>query len=138
MAIWQVNINLKLQKDLDFSNTDFLNSLQQLSNILPETTSWSNSIKQYGLLDSTCIEILLDKNNYIEEISLRLDLINFSLDKLECICEFAIHNDFLLEYENKLYPINRNSFIKIIQKSDALKFLENPHEFLNNIFINNQ
>ena len=32
---------------------------------------------------------------------------------------------------------NKNNFIKIIQKSDALKFLENPQEFLNNLKTGN-
>lgn len=137
MAIWQVNLNFKIQKELDFFNTDFNNSIQALSNVLPETTSWSDSIKQYGLLDSTCIEILLDKNNHVEEITLRLDLINFSLYELECLCEFAIYNNFLMEYENELYTVNKNNFIKIIQKSDALKFLENPQEFLNSLKTDN-
>lgn len=137
MAIWQVNLNFKIQKELNFFDTDFNNSLQALSNVLPETTSWSDSIKQYGLLDSTCIEILFDESNHVEEITLRLDLINFSLHQLECICEFAICNNFLMEYENELHTVNKNNFIKIIQKSDALKFLENPQEFLNDLRIGN-
>ena len=137
MAIWQVNLNFKIQKELDFFNTDFNNSIQALSNVLPETTSWSDSIKQYGLLDSTCIEILLDESNRVEEITLRLDLINFSLHQLECICEFAVYNNFLMEYKNELHTVNKNNFIKIIQKSDALKFLENPQEFLNNLKTDN-
>ena len=123
MAIWQVNLNFKIQKELNFFDTDFNNSL--------------HSIKQYGLLDSTCIEILLDESNHVEEITLRLDLINFSLHQLECICEFAICNNFLMEYENELHIVNKNNFIKIIQKSDALKFLENPQEFLNDLRIGN-
>ena len=106
MAIWQVNLNFKIQKKLNFFDTDFNNSLQALSNVLPETTSWSDSIKQYGLLDSTCIEILLDESNHVEEITLRLDLINFSLHQLECICEFAVYNNFLMEYENEFLAEN--------------------------------
>ena len=69
MAIWQVNLNFKIQKELNFFDTDFNNSLHALSNVLPETTSWSDSIKQYGLLDSTCIEILLDEKTFYKNFN---------------------------------------------------------------------
>ena len=77
MAIWQVSLELITDTTLSFSEPTFSESVQKLAEVFPEEKSWCAFIKQYGNIDSTCIEISL-KDSVVENISLRLGLLNLS------------------------------------------------------------
>lgn len=132
MAIWQVSLELITDTTLSFSEPTFSESVQKLAEVFPEEKSWCAFIKQYGNIDSTCIEISL-KDSVVENISLRLGLLNLSRQDLHSLCEFAIANNMYIKYRNTLYPPQVDSFKKIVIQSEAHKFLSNPHKYLDSI-----
>lgn len=56
MAVWQIPIKLISAREcaIDWKN---LIKTEALSATLPEEKSWCGHIKQYGALDSTCVEV---------------------------------------------------------------------------------
>ena len=88
MAIWQVPIFLvKEETMLKCSEKYFVESLEKIKKILPEEKSWSESIKQFGNIDSTCLELFYDDLGE-DEIKLRLDLRSITKEHLDAIIEF--------------------------------------------------
>ena len=130
MAIWQVAFILKSpNKDLLSTDKTFLNSLNELEKTLPESKSWCKTYKQYGDIDSTVIEFDVSERK-IDNICLRIDLRCIRQQQLKEICFFSCENDLKMEYEDVLYDVNLENFIKIFKISRASKFLENPEVFL--------
>lgn len=125
MAIWQYQFYMVPEEELDsyFRNEDLI-SYEDLSEIewwkyrqlditsfdtfislLPKKKSWSKDIIIFGDDDSSCIEILLEKNRIVEisiRVDLRLDYINF----INLLCEYALNNKCMfLNYKLEiLYP----------------------------------
>ncbi len=133
MAIWQVAFILKsLNKDLLCTDKTFLNSLKELEKILPERKSWCKTYKQYGDIDSTVIEFDVSEGK-IDNIYLRVDLRCIRQQQLKEICFFSCENDLTMEYEDVLYDVNLENFIKIFKISSANKFLKNPEVFLTDL-----
>ena len=133
MAIWQVPIFLvKKENMLKCSEKHFVESLDKIKKILLEEKSWSKSIKQFGSIDSTCLEI---SYNDEDEIILRLDLRSITKEHLETIIEFANENELDLSYENELYEATLTRFKEIIEKSVAYRFVNNPGGFLGDLKV---
>lgn len=134
MAIWQVcfylvndevkNNNLKYSslKFLDVLNTTFC-----------KKKSWCKLIEQFGNLDSTCFEFILNGDDVVEEISLRIDLRNITKAQLQIICAFAQKNNLYIEFEGELYDTTINKLITIVCTSNSYKFMQDPKEFLENL-----
>lgn len=134
MAIWQVAFSL-VNEEMNFKYFEpkFLSSVEKLKETFPEEKSWSESIKQFGSLDSTCIEIGFLDDVVVDNISLRIDLRNISQHQLQALCDFAKYTDLFLQYEDKLYDATIDNFISIFKKSNAYKFLTNPIKYLKQI-----
>lgn len=133
MAVWQVPIFLVKEEDvLNCSEKQFLKSLDMIKEILKEEKSWSESIKQFGSIDSTCLEIFYDDVEE-DEIGLRIDLRNIGKMHLQTIITFANDNKLKLSYENEIYEATMMNFKEIIEKSVAYKFICNPKEFFEDI-----
>ena len=129
MAIWQVPIFLvKEENILKCSEKHFFESLDGIKRILPEEKSWSESIRQFGNIGSTCLEIFYNDLGE-DEIKLRLDLRNITKAHLQEIIRFANENELKLNYENELYEATMTNFKVIIKNSVAYKFVSNPKEF---------
>lgn len=127
MAIWQVALYLTSKKHIDISNPAFESSLKKLEMFFTETKSWCKNIKQYGELDSTCIEIDIDS---CDDISVRIDLRSISKNQLTAILDFALDNDLCIKYNDNIYETCMESFVSIFRESDANKFLLCPEKFL--------
>ena len=128
MAIWQVPIRFAFAQGGEVLWAK-LAGTAELSAILPEEKSWSQKIKQYGRLDSTCLEFYCDEG-VVEEISARLDLRSITKQQVEGICAFAAANGLEILCEGKTYAPCRESFRMIVEDSDAHRFLADPEGFL--------
>ena len=132
MAIWQIPLDLISNNTISFSDLPFLNSVQNLATIFPEEKSWCAFIKQYGNIEQTCLEILLN-GDVVENISLRLSLLDLSKQHLYGICEFATANNLYIRYESEVYSPTIDNFQRIIRQSNAHKFLSDPFNYLDSI-----
>ena len=119
MAVWQFVIQLKCgkkkAKSLDF---------RHFAELFPEEKSWHSGTRQFGSLDSTCLELFAG-----EELSLRLDLRSLTREQLEGIVAFAAENGLKLKHKGKLYEPSYESFAALIKASDAYRFVSSPEEF---------
>ncbi len=125
MAIWQYQFYMVPEEELSsyFKNEDLIsyndlseiewwkyrqldiNSLDTFVNLLPQKKSWSKDIIIFGNEDSSCIEILL-QNNWIIEISIRIDLRLDYKNFIKLLCEYALNHNcmFLNDKLEILYP----------------------------------
>lgn len=127
MAIWQVAFHyVKNGDNIDFKSSEFISSLKKIEEFFPESKSWCKTIRQYGELDSTCIEIDIDD---CDEISIRIDLRSISKEQLQVLINFAVDNGFLIKYNEVLYEPTISALTTILYKSDANKFMTNPVRF---------
>ena len=139
MAIWQVAFHFIFEKTLRFYDPVFQDSLLEFQQEFPEESSWSNTIRQYGKLDSTCMEIDVDSHGEVISICSRINLSCISKQQLELICHFAENNEFLIEYNDTLYEPTFANFLEICKMSPAYRFLKDPVKYLegmNNLHIN--
>ena len=128
MAIWQIPIRLVSAQGGGVC-FEKLAGTTELATILPEEKSWCEKIKQYGALDSTCVELYCSEN-IIEEISARIDLRNITKQQMEGICTFAAANGMWLVCGVQAYTPCVESFREIVAQSDAHRFLTDPQGFL--------
>ena len=130
MAIWQVSVFLvKKEKKNNSLGIELWNEIDKLNETFPEEKSWCDSIKQFGKLDSTCMEIDTED----EEILLRVDLRNITKEQLEIIIQFAKSNDLKIRHENKIEELSISNLINIFKTSDAYRFLNNPERYIESI-----
>ena len=135
MAIWQVSIILvRKEKTEKYLDANLWKIPEELMKFFPEEKSWSHSIRQYGDLDSTCIEIYTED----DEISLRIDLTNITKEQLDVIIEFAVSNDLKIKNENQIIEPTISNFISIMKDSNAYRFINNPEGYLKTITGENQ
>ncbi len=135
MAIWQVSIILvRNEKTKKYLDANLWKISEELMKFFPEEKSWSDSIRQYGDIDSTCIEIYAES----DEISLRIDLTNISKEQLDVIIEFAVSNDLKIKNENQIIEPTISNFISIMKDSNAYRFINNPEGYLKTITGENQ
>lgn len=130
MAVWQVTISLvKKEGVFSYSMSELWNSISELIEYFPEEKSWCDSIRQFGKLDSTCIEI----DTECEEITLRIDLRSITQGQLDAIIGFSNSNELKISYEEQIYEPTLGNFVQIIKASNAFRFLNNPKGFLRSI-----
>lgn len=130
MAIWQVSVFLvKKEKKNNSMGIELWNVLDKLNETFPEEKSWCDSIRQFGKLDSTCMEIDIED----AEILLRIDLRNITKEQLEIIIQFAKSNDLKIRHENKIKEPSISNLIDIFKTSDAYRFLNDPERYLESI-----
>ena len=135
MAIWQVALHyVKNGDNIDYSSSAFLSSFKKIEEFFPETKSWSKTIKQYGELDSTCIEMDIDES---DEISIRIDLRSISKEQLQALVDFAVANGLLIKYNDLLYEPSMDIFTTLFRESNANKFILNPENFFEELNKNN-
>ena len=129
MAIWQVSFSILNNSKSNCWNEKFWHSLENISKEFPEKESWCPSLKQYGDLESTNFEIDLDD----KDILLRIDLRNITREQLIAICDFINTNNYLVQYENKIFAPNLDDFVAILSNSKSKEFLTNPSLYLDNL-----
>lgn len=87
MAIWQLAIRLKCGKK-KAESLDF----RRFAELFPEEKSWCSGARQFGSIESTCLELFAG-----EEPSLRLDLRSLTREQLNGIVAFATENGLKLK-----------------------------------------
>jgi hypothetical protein len=108
-------------------------SVREISNALKPTKSWIDDIKQFGASDETCIELLYN-NSDISEISVRLDLRNLTLEVMKEVLDFIRKNKaIILTNEGCTSEPIVDDVIRLIKKSNAYSFVNNPTEYLSSI-----
>lgn len=131
MAIWQLNFQLIPIDGGHYDEHALLskNSISILSEELPPNVSWCVEDKLFGCLDTTCVEICFFDSE-IDEISVRLDITNLCKKQINSIVNFAIANNLQILYKEKKLEVSMDNICGIIQDSDALRYINNPKQFL--------
>lgn len=158
MATWQFTFNLipnpwiknpnnsidKLYDDegildpyLAWENNQPKNLDALCNEILNQTTSWSKDLKIWGDTETNDIQVFYE-NSLIESISIRLDVREINKPFLLKIINFVNELNCLLHLSESKEIIEPNYCIVVenIMKSNAYRFVKDPHEFLNNIKSN--
>lgn len=108
-------------------------SIEKIAETLKQTKSWSDSIRQFGCADETCVELFYDKNTLLE-ISIRLDLRSLTSEILKMVIDFVKDNKALiLTPQGVLLKPVLEDVIVVIKKSGAYSFVKNPQEFLSSL-----
>lgn len=108
-------------------------SIEKIAETLKQTKSWSDSIRQFGCAEGTCVELFYDKNILLE-ISIRLDLRSLTSEILKMVIDFVKDNKALILTPQGVLikPVLEDVVIEI-KKSDAYSFVKNPQEFLSSL-----
>lgn len=151
MAIWQLGFylipietitdKLPFKQFLDESLLEWKskridrNSQKKLSNHLPMEKSWSNTILQYGNIESTCIEIATD----IVTIRVRLDLARITREVYESVLDFITANNCALYKLNtgECYQGNRSGLFQLIFDSKLFTIMRKNNKFLEELYVEN-
>lgn len=128
MAIWQVPFYFVWDEDQHLE-VDTLKALNELAAAFPEEKHWCAKVRQFGKLDSTCLEFC-----FVDGwVSLRIDLRSITKKELELLVRFAKVNDLKVEYENEIYESTFDNFVAIFKESDSYRFLNNPNDYLDSL-----
>lgn len=154
MAIWQHKIFIVPSEEIesyfgkntiitmyDFENIDWwkykkinVQDFLIFNNVLEEKKSWTKDIIQYGHLDSTCLEIIIE-NSKVVEVSTRIDLRKDNQLFFNELIYFALKNNLLFlsfNKKEKLHIIYPNRYILkdciTIKKADYDSFLDTLKE----------
>ncbi len=142
MAIWQavfyISLSKNYKKNINNEGAFLINDVELIeenikiisSNFLEEK-SWDKDTKQFGILDSTCMELTYYEDGV--EISCRIDLRNITKTQIETIIEFVLRIDGVFVCEEKEIVADYYKLIDFLKKTDAAKFCKNPVEFIRNI-----
>ncbi len=102
---------------------------------LERQTCWTKDIFQYGKEDETCIQFLF-RNGLLKEIFCRFDLRSLTSQMLKNILKFVDENNGMIFYEGKIYYPDFEDIVKLMKKSDANNFCQNPKKYFDS-FSNN-
>ena len=141
MAIWQVDcliIPKERSTEYDPNDEDTLFSwshlafteamIDQIRAILPEEKSWSKSIRQFGKLDETCIELIYTDDQLVE-IGCRIDLRNLEKEIVNDLIGLINCFNAELFYNHRIYQAEEAQLIDLLRGSDAYRFCKDPIEF---------
>lgn len=135
MAIWQFYCNIvSVTKSIDKLSHDEMISWRDMPqpridiDFLQHEKSWAKNIVQYGNMDGTCILFIYHENN-LEEIQCRIDLRTISKHIFGEIIVYvqSIKACFLIE--DKIYPPETESIVKVMMQSKAYQYCQNPLEY---------
>lgn len=133
MALWQVSFYLIETEDVDFEDITLWKKQVNVESLnisfLERNLSWNASIIQYGKSDETCIEIMINDNRQIEEISVKLDLRSVTKTLLYDLLDLIGSLGKQLYYNGRIYSADINSLLLIIRTSDAFRFCSSPKEY---------
>ena len=107
-----------------------------ISEIFPESPSWSESLRIWGAERSNSILVgyRTDERTEVEQIEIRIDLSNFPKEFVRHACVWATELDCLAW--TKAYDVVRPDYeevIEAIKKSRAMKFMLDPAKTLQSL-----
>ena len=134
MAIWQLYFQLIPIDGKVYDPNTLLSdaSVSVLAVEFPKAASWCEDDLLFGDLDATCVEIGFHYSA-IDEISVRLDIRSLSKKQLDAIIEFARFNNLQILCNEKTMAATTDNVFRMIRQSDALRYLENPQQFLTDL-----
>lgn len=99
------------------------NYFEGIGEIIQEGKSWSKDIKQYGNLESNCLEVLFDgRTNNVESVSFRIDFTSEFEMVLRGVIDFCIYNELIiLDEKLQIVHLNYESISHIINNSSQFK-----------------
>ena len=116
------------QKNISFSE------IESCLNSFVKPIEWSKDIvdlKNYGNSDSNDIHIGIDENNYILEFSCRFDLRDLDIKFVKNVLSIANNlHCVAMDAKGYIFEPSFENLVQNIEKSDALKFVSNPKEFI--------
>ncbi|APR52675.1 hypothetical protein CA223_17880 [Sphingomonas koreensis] len=116
--------------DLGFSNADAEELFARLGALLPEKKSWSASLRIWGDEKTDDIQVGFDGHT-IEDIQVRLNVADLCLPLVGGICDLARHFDCILATrDGAIVQPNREAVVRTILQSRAMRFVRDPHRFL--------
>ena len=148
MAIWQLDFHLipieNIQEQIPFKhfleetslewNTNRIDVKSQLklSTVLPIEKSWSNTITQYGNIESNCIEISTDSIT----IRIRLDLARITSEIFGAVLDFITTNNCALYKINtgECYTGNKSGLKHLIFDSKLFTIMRKSNSFLEKLY----
>jgi hypothetical protein len=109
---------------------------EAIGQILPESPSWSESMRIWGTETGNSILVLYvtDEKREVEEIEIRIDAALFSAEFVSKACKWA--TDFDCIARTKMYEVITPSFAVVteaIMSSRAMKFLNDPVKVLQSL-----
>lgn len=144
MALWQFDCYIvsreKCVTGVDLSDENILSwekdniSIVKI-NFLEKQKSWTEDIVQYGKGDETCIQLLYE-DGLLEEVSCRFDLRSLSKKMLEKILDYVQEIEGMIFYEGKIYYPSIDEIVKLMKKSKANKFCQNPGNYFEELYNN--
>ena len=129
MAIWQIDFNVidknkkNTDEDICYWNKEPVGADEVM--FLAKEASWSKDIIQFGSLESTCIELLLEDSRVVE-VSIRLDLRTLNKTLLSDVIDYIKRIDANIYYNDEIIVPLYENFANIIMASDAYKYCSNP------------
>jgi hypothetical protein len=115
---------------LGFSNADAATLFVRLQALLPEKKSWSQSLRIWGDEKTDDIQVWMD-DKLIEGVQFRLDVSHLSLALVGGICAVARHfNCVLATRDGAIIQPNRETVIRMILASPAMRFVRDPQRYL--------
>lgn len=117
---------------LGLSSADTVMLFAQVDALLPEKKSWSVRLRIWGDEETDDIQIGLS-DEVAEDVRFRLDVSRLSLHLVGGICGLARHfNCVLATPDGAIIQPKREAIIRMIMQSHAMRFVRDPHEFLEN------
>jgi len=110
-----------------------------ISQILPESPSWSKSLRIWGVERSNAVLVgyLTEARQQVEEIEIRIDTSNLSNEFVLRICNWA--TDMGCVVRTKTYNLLRPEFFEVheaLVNSCAMRFTQDPVETLKSLKSN--
>ena len=136
MAIWQVSFNVienskkNNDEDICYWDKEPINAYD--ITFLKKCDSWTNDIIQYGDLQKTCIELLIENGKTVE-VSVRLDLRTLTKELLINIVDYVIGLNANVYYQNEIVIPSVKNIINIIRNSDAYIYCGNPLKYIDDL-----
>lgn len=153
MAIWQYDLIAIPRQSLlvifnrspkqippdEFDNYDWWTGRnapdeQEFQSLLPSSSSWSASIKAWGLADDGHRLEMHYCNGLLYELKIRIDLRAWDRHLFDSVLQLAAHHDFVFWTEDGfiLEPV-ASDILQDIARSRAFSFVRDPSEFLNRL-----
>jgi len=108
----------------------------RISQIFPESPSWSKSLRIWGVEESNSIFVgyQTDERFEVEQIEIRIDLSNFSKEFVSKACAWAKELDCIAWTKSgQIVRLDYDEVIEAIKKSRAMKFMLDPEGTLKSL-----
>ena len=123
---WWLDLNVEFNSLIVF--------LKQFGD-LQRWTENMDGLRSYGDVESNDVSVCFNSmTNIIEELSCRIDMRDHSFDFRERVFSIAKqYNCLLLDSQGRLFEPTNKELDKVIQLSNANRFVKNPNKFLDDL-----